>query len=426
MQASLLVTNARLYDDAPDRLSDIAVLDGRISAVSPAAAPLGSSNGHDGRGTEGDEQKQPAPPDVQVIDAAGRTVIPGLIDVHVHGAGGADVMDGTTDALVVMARTLACLGTTSFLGTAFMLPDSRNAQLRLAAAHVGPLPVGPLPGGAQLLGLHLEGPFVNPLRKGGLPPECLWPITPAAIDEVLNVTGGALRMITLAPELDDGLDAVRRFTSAGVIVSIGHTDATCVQARAGIAAGIRHATHLYNAMAPFHHREPGPLVAIHEADGVTVQLISDDVHVGRDAVRWTHRIFGTARCICTTDGIRTTGLPDGRHVIHGVEYDSYDGAVRYGDGRLIGTSLPLLHVALRFHEYTGCSFAEAIDSASANPARLLGLADRKGRIAAGYDADLVVLDGEPTAGRVWMSVVAGAVIAPADTAGEGTRIGTDA
>jgi N-acetylglucosamine-6-phosphate deacetylase len=423
MQASLKIMNARLYDDATGRLSDIEVSDGRILAVSPAAAPpSGGGRGamqHDGAMHRGGAVNW-AQRNVQAIDAAGRTVIPGLIDVHVHGAGGGDVMDGTTDALAVMAQTLARLGTTSFLGTAFMLPDSRNEQLRLAAAHVGPLP-----GGAQLLGLHLEGPFVNPVRKGGLPPECLWPITPAAVDDVLAATGGALRMITFAPELDGGLDAVRRFTAAGVIVSIGHTDATCAEARAGIAAGISHATHLYNAMAPFHHREPGPLVAIHEADGVTVQLISDDVHVGRDAVRWTHRIFGGARCICTTDGIRTTGLADGRHAIGGAEYDSYDGVVRYADGRLIGTSLPLLHVALRFHEYTGCSFVEAIDTASANPARLLGLSDRKGRIAAGFDADLVVLDGEATAGRVWASVVAGAVIAPADAILQGTRIGAD-
>jgi N-acetylglucosamine-6-phosphate deacetylase len=397
MPAPLLIARARplgAADDADGGLLDVLVRDGRIAELRPAASAA-SRTAFAGR----------------VLDAGGRTLIPGLIDVHVHGAGGGDLMDGTPAALARMARTLARLGTTSFLATGFALPESGNEHLRAAAALVAPAggPVtGPLTGGARLLGIHLEGPFVNPVRMGGLPPECLWPPTPAAVAAVLEATAGALRMMTVAPELDGGLAAIRRLAAAGCIPSLGHSDATVAEARAGIAAGIAHATHLYNAMRPFHHREPGPLVALHEADGLTVQLVSDDVHVGRDAVAWTRRIFGHDRCICTTDGIRTTGLPDGRHTLAGQEYDSHNGVARYADGRLIGTSLSLLEIALRFREYTGCTLAEAIDTASLHPARLLGLDDRKGRIAPGYDADLVIM--ETNSREVWATVIGGEIV----------------
>ncbi|HSJ07679.1 MAG TPA: N-acetylglucosamine-6-phosphate deacetylase [Longimicrobiales bacterium] len=343
-----------------------------------------------------------APVAENVLDAGGRTLIPGLIDVHVHGAGGADVMDGTVESLDAMARTLASLGTTAFLGTATVLPDGRNDHLRVAAAATGRRPAA-----AELLGLHLEGPFINPARVGGLPPECVWPPTPAAVDDILAVTDAALRMITLAPELDGGLDAVRRFAAAGVIPSLGHSDATCEEASAGIVAGIPHVTHLYNAMRGFHHREPGPLVAIHEAEHVTVQIVSDDVHVGRDAVRWTSRIFGTHRCVTVTDGIRTTGLPDGTYEFGGRTFISEGGTARRGDGALIGTSLPLLEIVRRFRDYTGCSLAEAVATATAVPARLLGLADRKGGLAVNMDADLVLLDAD---GSVHATLVAGEVV----------------
>jgi N-acetylglucosamine-6-phosphate deacetylase len=378
MSTSVRIRSARLYDAPDDGLVDIELRGGIIASIVPAAERTAAGEAADD--------------DVaHVIDAGGRTVIPGLIDLHVHGAGGGDLMDGTAESLATMSTTLARLGTTAFLATGFMRPGGDDAHLRNAARLVVRTP------GASLLGLHLEGPFVNRARIGGLPPESVWPISDAAVEELLEAGAGALRMVTIAPELDGGSAAVRRLAAAGVIPSMGHTDATYHQARAGIEAGVSHVTHLYNAMAPFHHRAPGPLPAIHEAEHVTVQLVSDDVHVGRDVVRWTHRIFGARRCVCVTDGIRTTGLPDGRHVLGGLEYDSRDGVARYADGRLIGTSLPLLEIVLRFRDFTGCSLAEAVDTGSANPARVLGLEHRKGRIAPGYDADLVVLEGDPFA-----------------------------
>jgi N-acetylglucosamine-6-phosphate deacetylase len=381
MDRPLVLENCRPYDAPRDAAPvDILVRDGRIAAIGAGVATPGA----------------------ETLDAGGRTLIPGLIDVHIHGAGGGDTMDGTPESLRTFASTLARLGTTGFLATATVLPDGPNRYLAVAAEHVG----RDL-GGACLLGLHLEGPFVNPERKGGLPREGLWPPTPAAVRNVLDITHGALRMMTIAPELEGGLAAIETLAANGVIPSFGHSDATYEETRAGIAAGIRHATHLFNAMRGLHHREPGPLVALHEAEHVTVQLISDDVHVNRHVVAWTYRIFGPDRCNCITDGIRVIGLPEGSHHFAGRTYVSSGGTARYGDGTLIGTAIPLLKIVHRFHRFTGCSFATAVDTASRVPARLLGLGDRKGTIAPGYDADLVLLEAD---GSVHATVVGGRVV----------------
>jgi len=378
---TLVLENCRLYD-APQDAAPVNVLvrDGRIAAIG----------------------RDVAEPGARTLDAGGRTLIPGLIDVHIHGAGGGDVMDGTPESLRTFASTLARLGTTGFLGTTTALPDGVNRHLAVAAEYTG----RDL-GGATMLGLHLEGPFVNPERKGGLPREALWPPTPAAVRDILEVTAGALRMMTIAPELEGGLAAIETLAANGVIPSFGHSDATYEETKAGIAAGIRHATHLFNAMRPFHHREPGPLVALHEAEHVTVQLISDDVHVNRHVVAWTFRTFGPQRCNCTTDGIRVIGLPEGAHHFAGKTHVSSGGTARYADGTLIGTAVPLLEIVHRFQRFTGCPFATAVDTASRVPARLLGLGDRKGAIAPGYDADLVLLESD---GSVYATLVGGRLV----------------
>jgi N-acetylglucosamine-6-phosphate deacetylase len=378
---TLLVENCRLHDAPPDApLVDVLV---RGSVVAEIGAPPGT------------------PADTR-LDAGGRTLVPGFIDIHIHGAGGADVLDGMPGALETMSRTLARLGTTSFLGTSFMQPHTGNAHLPAAAEQVGRKL-----GGATLLGLHLEGPFITLERRGGIPPTALYPPSPRALDEVLELTGGTLRMMTLAPELPGNLETVERLVAAGVVAAFGHSDAGYAETKAGIAAGITHCTHLYNAMTGLHHRHPGPLVALHESEGVTVELISDDIHVSAPVVRFTYRAFGADRCVCITDAMRTAGMPDGRYRYGGREFESKDGAARYLDGTLIGTSLSQREVALRFREYTGCAFREAVDAATLVPARVLGIEHRKGSVAVGKDADLVLLDADLS---VWATVVEGEVV----------------
>lgn len=381
MVRPLLLTGCRLYDAADDAPRvDVRVADGRIDAVAPGLEPDGT----------------------RVLDAGGRRLIPGLIDLHIHGAGGADVLDGSAEAMATVCQTLARLGTTSFLATTFLHPEHGDAHLAAAGAAVDDPPTG-----ARVLGVHLEGPFINPVRRGGIPETALRPVSPEAFDALVERSGGRLRMMTIAPELDGALALLPALDAAGVVAAFGHSDATYEEACAAFDAGVRHVTHLYNAMPPLHHRHPGPIPAIFERPDVVVQLIADGAHVGEPMVRWTASTLGPGRCACITDGLRATGLPDGRYDYGGRPFETRDGAARYLDGTLVGTTLSLLGVARRFARFTGVSLATAIDSASTVPARVLGLDHRKGRIAAGYDADLVLLEDDDA---VHATLVAGDVV----------------
>lgn len=376
----LLLSRCRLLDASPDAEPVDLLLDGG-SIVRIGGALAG-------------------PDEVPTLDAGGRTLIPGLIDLHIHGAGGADLLDGSPEGLEEMSRTLARLGTTSFVGTTFLWPETGSAHLRVAAERVG----AEL-GGARMLGLYLEGPFISPARRGGLPPQAVLPPSSDTLKRVLEQTAGTLRLMTIAPELPGSLALVEELAENGVTPAFGHSDASYEQTRDGIRAGIRHVTHLFNAMRGLHHREPGPLVAIHEAEDLPVELIGDGVHVDRHVARWARSLFGPDRLLSITDAMRTAGLPDGGYRYGGRDFESRDGAARYTDGTLIGTSLGLLQVVLRLREFSGCSLAEAVDSASRLPARRLGL--NKGAIEEGRDADLVLLDPDHS---VWATIVGGRVV----------------
>jgi N-acetylglucosamine-6-phosphate deacetylase len=380
MSGDLLLKNCRIYD-APAGAPPVDVLlaEGRI-------ARIGAGEEHG----------------VETLDAAGRTLIPGLIDLHIHGAGGADVLDGEADTLPTLSKALARLGTTSFVATSVMRPAPGDRHLDRVAEQAGTAP-----GGARVLGLYLEGPFINLEKRGGIPADAIHPYTPAALDAILDRTDGTLRMMTVAPEMPGALDAIERLAAAGVIPCFGHSNATHDETRAGIAAGIRHATHLFNAMAGLHHRAPGPLPALMEEEDLTVELICDDVHVNRHVARLAVRLFGRERCCCITDGMRTVGLPDGHYEYGGREFESRGGAARYLDGTLIGTSIPLLEVVRRFHRFTGATFAEAVDTATRIPARILGIQERTGSIEPGKDADLVLLDEDFS---VFTTLVGGKVV----------------
>ncbi len=358
----LILKNARLLD-RPERV-DIAIQGGRIAAIGNLDASA-----------------------VKVLDAQGRLVLPGFIDLHIQGAGGADVLDATPEALQTMSRTLARLGTTSFLATTVIFPDGDNRHLTLAAqAMQEDL------GGARVLGIHLEGPYINALKKGGLDPRCIYDTHTRNLDAVLNACGGALKMMTIAPELPGNLDLIHGLLHNGVVPSLGHTNATLAEARAGLDAGIPHVTHIFNAMAGLSHREPGPLLAVFEHPEVTAQIISDGVHVHPGMVRLLRRLIGVERCIPITDGVQAIGLPEGRYVYNGRDYESRNGTARYPDGTLIGSALSMAEIVWRFAEYSGCSFEAAVAAGTAQAARVLGLEKRKGRIAMGMDADLVILN----------------------------------
>ncbi|MGI8498116.1 MAG: N-acetylglucosamine-6-phosphate deacetylase [Gemmatimonadaceae bacterium] len=384
MSPSLLLRRCRAYDaigGLSPRLIAVLLRDGRIDRVMP----------------------EPVEPSAEeILDADGRVLAPGLIDIHIHGAGGADTLEGTQDALATMSQTLARLGTTGFLATTVCDPARADAHVAVAAKAVGTDL-----GGARLLGLHLEGPFVNPIRRGGLPPWSVQPPSTRALDSLLALTGGTLRVMTIAPELEGSLPIIDRLAADGIVAALGHSDADYDQAAAGFDAGITHVTHLWNAMRALHHRDPGPVTALLAHEGVTAELIADGVHLHPTVVELTVKALGAARCICVTDGMRTVGMPDGPYVFAGRDGETRHGTARYLDGTLIGTSVGLWAIARRFMRYSRCTLVEAIDSVAHGPARLLGMENRLGRIAPGYDADLVLLDADL---EIYATIVGGKVI----------------
>ncbi len=336
------------------------------------------------------------------IEAGGRIAAPGFIDLHVQGAGGSDVLDATPEALQTMSRTLARLGTTGFLGTTVSRPHNGNRHLQVMREHVH----RDL-GGARLLGIHLEGPFINVKRKGGLAPETIYAPSSEALESLYAVTGDSLRMMTIAPELPGNLDIIRRLVASGTVAAFAHSDATYEDTLRGFDAGISHVTHIFNAMPSLHHRAPGPITAIFEHPTLTAQVISDGNHLHPAVVRLICRVLGPHRCACITDGLQAMGLPDGRYHYNGKEYLSSNGAARYLDGTLIGTTMGLGTIAMKFMEFTACTFSEAIDTVTRIPATVLGLERSKGSLAAGMDADIVLLEPDNS---VFATIVAGNVV----------------
>jgi N-acetylglucosamine-6-phosphate deacetylase len=376
---TLLVTNCRLYDASESSsLCSLLIRQGTIETVGrPDRA------GH-------------------VLDAGGRIVAPGFIDVHIQGAGGADTLDATPEALAAIARTCARFGVTGFLATTVYKPGQDNRHLNVAAECVG----RDL-GGARLLGTHLEGPFISPHKRGMIQPDCLTLPAPAILDDIYTLAGDTLKMMTLAPELPGSADLVRALADNGTVASFGHSKATYDETVRGFDMGIRHVTHLFNAMASLHHRDPGPLAAIFERPDVTCQVITDGVHIHPAMLRLAFHALGPQRFITITDGMHAMGLPDGQYVYNNLQYESRNGTARYKDGTLIGTALGLSQMLARLTQFTPCSPVEAIKTVTENAAQILGLGRTKGTIAPGYDADLVILEKDLS---VYATMVAGQIV----------------
>jgi len=360
----LILKNCQLYNQQSGSLTDILIENGHIRFIGKIAGETS----------------------VEIIDAKGKIVAPGFIDIHIQGAGGCDILDASVDSLQTMSQTLARFGVTGFLATTVMNPDNGNRHLNILTNHwKDDL------GGARILGLHLEGPFINPEKRGGIAQSAIYPASDDRLEEIFYITGDSLKMMTIAPELNGNQLVIDQLIQRRCIPSFGHSKANYQQAKEAFANGIGHVTHIFNAMLPLYHREPGPLLAILESNEVSVQIISDGAHLHPGIVRYLYNSIGIERCVCITDGIQAIGLPEGKYVYNGRDYVSQDGAAHYEDGTLIGTALALNEIGARFRKFTCCSLEEVVDSISLNPARLLGLDDRKGSIKPGKDADLVVM-----------------------------------
>jgi N-acetylglucosamine-6-phosphate deacetylase len=324
-------------------------------------------------------------------------IVPGFIDLHVHGGDGADFMDATDEAAARVASFHARNGTTAMAATT--LSGSREA-IRDAIAAITRVAKFCPDTCAEICGIHLEGPYINVRRAGA---QNVASIRPADIHEVESWLAQAPNLrwiITLAPELDGARGLIEHFRDRALF-SIGHTAADYAEAVAALEWGASHFTHLFNAMTGVHHREPGTAGAALVSPHATAELIADGIHVHPAVLR----IAATAmpkRIALITDAVRAAGMPDGQYKLYEHEFSVRDGAARLGDGTLAGSVLTMQRAVQNMVELAGLPFEMVIPLATEVPARILGVADRKGKIAAGYDADVVVLSPRFEVERVFL------------------------
>ena len=370
--------------EIPD--AGILVRDGEIEAVGPRSGMT-------------------APANAEEISAKDKIAIPGFVDVHIHGAGGRDVMEASPEALNVVAETLAKHGTTSMVATT--VTAGTNETIRsvegiakfIAGQHETERPR------AEVLGIHFEGPFLSAVRRGVHPVEDLKLPTVELLEKFLHAAAGNAQILTIAPELLGAMPCIDAARKAGMVVSMGHTDATYEQARAGIAHGVKHATHVYNAMRPFSHRDIGVIGAVLTSPEVYAELIADGIHVEEAAMRVLVQAKGPSGVVLVSDGISATGMPDGKYMLGGIEVTVSGGVCRDSEGKLAGSTLTLDR-ALRNIVKLGSSLADAVRMLTLNPATVLGIEFKKGSLRVGADADIVLLNADLQISGVWTRGIA--------------------
>jgi N-acetylglucosamine-6-phosphate deacetylase len=336
------------------------------------------------------------------IDASKFVVTPGFIDPHIHGCGGVDVMEGSRESINAVSRILARHGTTSFLPTTVSSPPD---VLTLAVERLGASIAGSFDG-AEPVGIHLEGPFINAMKRGThKAPNVLRPDL-NLFEEWMRASDNTVRLITIAPELD-GSEALSMLAHRfGVTVAMGHSNATFDEARNAADRGVCYAVHTFNAMRGFLHRDPGIVGEVLADDRIFAEIIADGVHVDEPVVRVFARAKGKSRVLLVTDAISATDMPDGRYRLGEDSVEVMKGICRDTEGRLAGSTLTQ-EVALRnFTEWTDWPFQEALLAVTRNPARALGL-EKKGILQSGADADVAILDSNF---RVMKTVVAGRLV----------------
>jgi N-acetylglucosamine-6-phosphate deacetylase len=320
------------------------------------------------------------------LDGQGNNLLPGFIDLHVHGAMGHEVMDASLSGLEEMARFYASHGVTSFLATTWTADRSSimNALELVEEMH------GPIRGGATLLGVHLEGPYLNPTRCGA---QDVNQIRRAEKEEALEFLGsGVIRLLALAPEYEENLWLIDECVRRGITVSAAHTTANYEQMQRAVEHGITHLTHSYNAMQPLGHRELGTIGAAMALPQIQCELIADNIHVHPAAQKILVDVKSPSGVILVTDAIRATGLPEGEYVLDERSIHIQAGAVRLADGTLAGSVLTMERALQNVYSATGRSLAEIWVMSSLNAARAIGVSALKGSLEVGKDADLVLLD----------------------------------
>ena len=317
------------------------------------------------------------------IDAMGQFVSPGFIDIHVHGCSGFDMMDDDKEALTVMSRNVLKTGVTSFLPTSMTMEfdkiDQSMARIREGMKSSS---------GAQILGCHMEGPFINEANKGAQDQQYIIAPDFDKIKPYLDV----IKIITIAPELAKDDTFIRSCVHEGIIVSIGHSSATYEQGLSAIRAGVSHMTHTFNALPPLHHRRPGAIGAAIDSDSVVCELIADNIHVHPAMQRLLLKVKGADKLILITDGIRACMLCDGQYDLGGQMVTVGHGEAHLEDGALAGSVLLMNQGVKNFMDNTGLDLVSAVKLVTVNPARQLGISADKGSLAIGKHADIVIFD----------------------------------
>jgi len=313
--------------------------------------------------------------------------VPGFVDMYNHGGGGASFTSGTVDEVLTGVRTHREHGTTT------LVASTVTGDMHGLAERAGML--SELAEQGDIAGIHFEGPFISPCRKGAHSEELLRDPDPADVRKLLDAARGRASMVTLAPELPGGLDSVRLLAEHGVIAAIGHTDATYEQTKAAIDAGATVATHLFNAMPGLGHRAPGPIAALLEDERITVELINDGTHLHPASLELAFHHAGPGRVAFITDAMDAAGFGDGRYMLGPLEVEVADGVARLVEGGSIaGSTLTLDRAFQRAVTVDRLPVEDVVAAISANPARLLGAYDRVGSLEPGKAADLVVLDAD--------------------------------
>ncbi|MBB4661311.1 N-acetylglucosamine-6-phosphate deacetylase [Conexibacter arvalis] len=363
----LILRGGRVVTPGGVRAADVVVRAGRIAAVAEVDGAGGGA--------------------AEVVDLADRWLLPGFVDLHVHGGGGAQFNTTDPDEVRAAARFHAAHGTTALLASTVAAPVDElvGALEAIEVAHAAPLD-----GVAEVLGAHLEGPFLSARWPGAMDGAAFLDPDAAALDALL--AAGPVRSMTIAPELPGALALIARLRDAGALVALGHSDASYAEVERAVAAGARAVTHAFNAMRPLHHRDPGLLAAALDLPALACEVIADGVHVDPVMVRLLQRLKGAERTLLVTDAIEATGLPDGDYRLGGRAIAVAGGrATLAGAETIAGAALTMEGALRNAVAFCGVPVEQAARMAATTPAQLLGIADRKGSIAPGRDADLVVL-----------------------------------
>ncbi|GAA0450938.1 N-acetylglucosamine-6-phosphate deacetylase [Streptomyces sp. NPDC046215] len=322
------------------------------------------------------------------LDLSGHWIVPGFVDMHVHGGGGASFSAGTVE------EALTTIGAHRVHGTTTMVASTVTGDLDDLARQAAV--AAELTEQGELAGIHFEGPFISPHRCGAHQPGLLRDPDPADVRKLIDSARGAARMMTLAPELPGGLDSVRLLADAGVVAAVGHTDSTYEATLEAVEAGATVATHLFNAMPALQHRSPGPIAALLEDERVTVELINDGTHLHPAVLKLAFARAGADRVAFITDAMSAAGMSDGMYTLGPMRVEVKDSVARIADGptagSIAGSTLTLDTAFKRAVTIDGLPVGDAVRALSANPARLLGVDDKVGSLEEGKDADLVVLN----------------------------------